>query len=107
MHFDCRNGSSCYLFLSETGVHFWSRLDGAIMHDVLCMPPAQDPFTECNDRFFHMGFSGEDRRIHVFMLCRSLLVCTFRPTRVLDKCTLEHKLVVTKAVCTFEHVQYL
>ena len=36
MHFDCRNGSSCYLFRFETGVHFWSRLDGANMHDVLC-----------------------------------------------------------------------
>ena len=54
-----------------------------------------------------IGFSGEDRRIRVFMLCRSLLVCTFRPTCVLDKCTLEYKLVVTKAVCTFEHVLYL
>ena len=26
MHFDCRNGSSCYLFRFETGVHVWSGL---------------------------------------------------------------------------------
>lgn len=36
MHFDCRNGSSCYLFRFETGVHVWSWLNAANMHDVLC-----------------------------------------------------------------------
>ena len=36
MHFDCRNGSSCYLFRFETGVHVWSGLNAANMHDVLC-----------------------------------------------------------------------
>jgi hypothetical protein len=35
------------------------------------------------------------------MLCQSLLVCTFRPTCVLDKCTLEYKLVVHMYSCVY------
>jgi hypothetical protein len=48
-----------------------------------------------------IGFSGEDRRIHVFMLCRSLLVCTVRPTCVLDKCVHTRVQVICNESCVY------
>ena len=48
-----------------------------------------------------IGFSGEYRRIHVFMLCRSLLVCTVRPTCVLDKCVHTRVQVICNKSCVY------